>query len=135
MLAGGLGDDIIDGGRGNDHLSGGPGPDTLTGGIGSDIIAGDEGNDQVEANDKAIDILDCGAGNDSANLDALDGHPPSCEEDVPGGVPSGVSASSVPGWYEFTRETLSRRRGRRGNVAFHARKTDEARPRSVTIWL
>jgi Ca2+-binding RTX toxin-like protein len=135
VLTGGPLDDAIRGGRGNDRISGGPGPDVLLGGVGSDVIAGDEGDDLVEATDTTIDLIDCGDGSDSASLDSLDGRPPSCEEDVPGGTPGGVSASSVPGFYEFSGETLSMRRGRGGVIAFRTDKRGDNRSRRPLMWL
>ena len=62
-LLGGAGDDVIYGGAGNDIITGGAGADRLYGGAGSDTIY---------AVDNERDIIDCGAGNDRAVVDAVD---------------------------------------------------------------
>ena len=62
-LLGGAGDDVIFGGAGNDIITGGAGADHLNGGSGSDTIY---------AVDNERDIVDCGAGNDRAVVDAID---------------------------------------------------------------
>jgi hypothetical protein len=62
-LDGGPGADVVIGGTGNDNLVGGPGKDTLSGGTGSDTLA---------AVDGARDVIDCGAGKDTAIVDAVD---------------------------------------------------------------
>ncbi len=62
-LDGGPGADVVIGGTGNDNLVGGPGKDTVSGGVGSDTVA---------AVDGARDVIDCGAGKDTAIVDAVD---------------------------------------------------------------
>ncbi|HWH95046.1 MAG TPA: calcium-binding protein [Baekduia sp.] len=82
--------DTIDGGTGDDQLNGGNGNDTITGGAGKDTIMGDAtaggctvvgyfgsckspwGNDVVNAVDGEVDSVDCGPGQDTANVDAID---------------------------------------------------------------
>ena len=135
VLVGGLGDDDIKGGSGNDQMSGGPGPDVLIGGIGADVIAGDKGDDLVDGADGAFDIIDCGAGTDSASLDPIDGGAQGCEVDVPGGIPSGVSSSSVAGFYEFSRERVRPQRGRRRVVAFDTDIPGDNRRRKQRVWI
>jgi Ca2+-binding RTX toxin-like protein len=61
----------LDGGEGNDTMSGGDGNDTLTGGPGSDLIEGQVGNDQLMARDNENDLVRGGAGDDSAQTDAV----------------------------------------------------------------
>ena len=67
----------------------------LTGGPGSDVIYGDStsgncggngqsctlpfGNDTIDARDGAADQIDCGAGQDTAVVDALDTVAANCE--------------------------------------------------------
>jgi hypothetical protein len=82
----GLGDDIVDssgwpgavslgGGDGADVLTAGPGPDVLTGGAGPDRLSGGEGDDRLDGTDPlidAVDLLDCGAGLDSASWTSRD---------------------------------------------------------------
>lgn len=95
-----MGDDVARGGGGNDELTGGSGADQLfgeaatdtlyggegddrvEGGPGTDSLFGDyaqcsaygcsSGNDQLLARDGEADALNCGAGADSAQIDAID---------------------------------------------------------------
>lgn len=95
-----MGDDVIRGGGGNDDLTGGSGADQLFGEAGSDTLYGgadddrveggpgtdslfgdyaqcsaygcSSGNDQLLARDGEADALNCGAGADSAQVDAID---------------------------------------------------------------
>jgi hypothetical protein len=92
-------DDTVDGGIGNDTLTGGYGNDTITGGPGKDTIYADvssttcnyiqcrlpQGNDTIEARDGEADQIDCGVGNDTAYVDAVDTASTSCENVVKGG--------------------------------------------------
>jgi hypothetical protein len=78
--------DALDGGPGNDVLTGGLGNDTITGGPGQDTISGDAtastcglysckipfGNDTINARDGEPDQIDCGVGQDTAIVDAID---------------------------------------------------------------
>jgi hypothetical protein len=78
--------DTLDGGPGNDVLTGGLGNDTITGGPGQDTISGDAtgstcglysckipfGNDTINARDGELDQIDCGVGQDTAIVDAVD---------------------------------------------------------------
>jgi Ca2+-binding RTX toxin-like protein len=81
LLAGGLGRDRLHGGGGADRLLGGPGADLLqgeagadrlTGGPGRDVMRGGPGPDNLLARDRRRDGVDCGAGRDSARIDAKD---------------------------------------------------------------
>jgi Ca2+-binding RTX toxin-like protein len=93
--------DTLDGGAGNDVLIGGLGNDTITGGPGQDTINGDAtastcgiysckvpfGNDTIYARDGEVDTIDCGVGQDTAVVDAID-VVSSCETvDVGGATP------------------------------------------------
>jgi Ca2+-binding RTX toxin-like protein len=83
---GGRGDDTIDGGRGDDTLRGGAGDDRLRGGAGADWLtdhrgtdrlSGGAGNDRIDARDQRgsddrRDVVDCGAGDDTALVDSDD---------------------------------------------------------------
>ncbi|HEV8607253.1 MAG TPA: calcium-binding protein [Tepidisphaeraceae bacterium] len=60
------------GNGGNDTLFGGDGNDTLDGGGGADQLSGQGGNDRLLARDGVIDIVDGGAGSDSAQVDGND---------------------------------------------------------------
>ena len=62
----------LKGNGGNDSLFGGDGNDTLDGGSGADSLAGQAGNDRLLARDGVIDIVDGGAGTDSAQVDSND---------------------------------------------------------------
>jgi Ca2+-binding RTX toxin-like protein len=55
--------DTITAGNGRDLLEGGPGRDTIKAG---------GGNDRIEARDGFRDVIDCGPGNDTAEVDRLD---------------------------------------------------------------
>jgi hypothetical protein len=86
QLQGGDRADTIDGGAGADTLTGGFGNDTITGGPGRDRISADRhdgecgylwckypwGNDTVYARDGEADSIDCGIGQDTAYVDAMD---------------------------------------------------------------
>ena len=55
-----------------DLLVGGTARDTLRGGAGVDMLKGMSGNDLIKARDGISDqTIDCGAGNDKAELDLL----------------------------------------------------------------
>jgi hypothetical protein len=71
-IAGGPGRDTLSGAGGRDALSGGAGPDSLTGGAGADRLAGGAGRDLIRARNGGRDRVDCGAGRDTAILDARD---------------------------------------------------------------
>jgi len=60
------------GNGGNDSLFGGDGNDTLDGGGGADSLVGQAGNDRLQARDGVIDVVDGGAGSDSAQVDKTD---------------------------------------------------------------
>jgi Ca2+-binding RTX toxin-like protein len=51
---------------------GGAGSDTVRGGSGRDSIAGGAGNDRLDALDGHSDVVDGGAGTDSARVDRGD---------------------------------------------------------------
>ena len=53
-------------------VRGGHGNDVLVGGAGHDMIFGDDGDDQITSNDGVVDVVDGGAGNDSALVDHVD---------------------------------------------------------------
>jgi hypothetical protein len=87
VLLAGVGRQTLDGGAGDDQIEGGFGDDTLTGGPGRDTIAADftgsqcgwlqsctipHGNDTVNARDGEADSIDCGVGEDTAIVDAID---------------------------------------------------------------
>lgn len=90
-IRGGAGDDTITGNTepdalfgeaGNDTLYGGDGDDKVDGGPGTDSLYGDYsscsgfgcagGNDQIFARDGEADAVNCGAGADTAQVDAVD---------------------------------------------------------------
>jgi Tol biopolymer transport system component len=64
--------DELDGGDGNDVLRGGSWPDRLNGGPGRDVLNGGGGRDTIDARDGEADLVDCGAGIDTAYVDRLD---------------------------------------------------------------
>lgn len=87
-MTGGNGVERLDGGAGNDRLEGGFNHDTIVGGPGRDTIYGDRtaaqcggygqsctvpfGNDTIDARDGGPDQIDCGVGQDTALVDAVD---------------------------------------------------------------
>lgn len=102
-------DDRIDGGAGDDRLFGGFGNDVITGGPGKDTIYGDQtssycgyssckipfGNDTIDAADGEADQVDCGVGEDTAKVDAID-TVVNCEKvDRVGAAPSGPATAGT----------------------------------------
>jgi hypothetical protein len=80
-LDGGLGHDRVAGDAGNDRVIGGHDDDTVDGGPGTDALFGDRvqcvyfcpsGNDAMLARDGERDSVECGAGADTAQVDAVD---------------------------------------------------------------
>ncbi|HEV8290406.1 MAG TPA: calcium-binding protein [Tepidisphaeraceae bacterium] len=71
-IIGSSGANSLRGNGGNDSLFGGDGNDTLEGGGGADSLSGQAGNDRLLARDGVIDIVDGGAGTDSAQVDKTD---------------------------------------------------------------
>jgi Ca2+-binding RTX toxin-like protein len=71
-LSGEDGSDTMAGGVGNDLISGGGGPDAARGGPGSDRL-------NMRNNDRDR-VIDCGAGNDVAQVDKRDPRPTGCED-------------------------------------------------------
>ena len=69
-LSGGADDDCLRGGGGADRLSGGDDDDELRGGRGKDRINGGDGDDRIHAARGARDRINCGAGEDTAIVNA-----------------------------------------------------------------
>ena len=69
-LHGDAGDDCIRGGGGADRLFGGADADELRGGRGSDRISGGDGDDTIHVARGARDRVNCGAGDDTAIVNA-----------------------------------------------------------------
>lgn len=78
LLRGGDGLDEIYGGSGNDRLYGEGSSDTIYGGTGADILSGGPGvdeisggrqNDRINSADGVAEIVDCGLGEDTADVD------------------------------------------------------------------
>jgi Ca2+-binding RTX toxin-like protein len=77
-LEGGDGDDYLEGGFGNDVLDGGPGTDQFVGDrTETDVIA--IGSDQIRARDGNAELVNCGIGADTAQVDANDTVDATCE--------------------------------------------------------
>jgi hypothetical protein len=97
VLRGGAADDVLMGTDGTQELEGGPGADRLDGGPGADVLRGGDGNDELESRDGEVDDADCGAGDDSARIDA-DDRTTACEQvDAPTPTPTATpSATATP---------------------------------------
>jgi Ca2+-binding RTX toxin-like protein len=81
VVRGSGGKDSLGGSDGLDLLSGGAGPDGLLGGKKPDVMLGGPGDDYLNAKDQRRDqLIDCGAGSDTALIDRrLDPEPIGCE--------------------------------------------------------
>ncbi|MBJ7331729.1 MAG: beta-propeller fold lactonase family protein [Solirubrobacteraceae bacterium] len=66
------GNDELEGGRGEDTLDGGSGNDKLNGGFDPDVLRGGPGTDRIIAVGGGIDDVDCGPGQDRADVDRRD---------------------------------------------------------------
>src|SRR5688572_28128281 len=101
-LTGTGGDDTMDGGAGEDVVQGGGGNDEITGGDDPDFLYGGDGDDRfVASEDDAVDVHDCGPGEDVVTEpDARDQLFPTCETvhwtNLPPGEPYGNTMSVEP---------------------------------------
>ena len=66
------GNDTFIGNAGANTLLGVDGNDTLDGGAGNDVLSGGDGDDTIRARDGFADFVNCGPGNDTAEVDTLD---------------------------------------------------------------
>lgn len=69
------GDDVVTGSAGADDIATGGGSDTVTPGNGLDVVDLGAGDDHVRAVDQTADVLRCGAGADTADVDLPGGQP------------------------------------------------------------
>jgi Ca2+-binding RTX toxin-like protein len=69
----------IVGDAGTNQIRGGDGNDSIDGGAGNDFLNGNAGDDVINANDGFADRVDCGDGNDIANVDEFDAVNSNCE--------------------------------------------------------
>jgi len=83
-ISGSGGSDTLNGFAGDDLLVGGGENDDIFGGTGEDKLLSGAGDDFVEATDGERDYVDCGAGQDTASVDAQDYVSISCERVYPG---------------------------------------------------
>ena len=101
-LTGTDGDDVLDAGAGEDVVEAQGGKDEITGGDDADFLYGGDGDDRFLASeDDAVDVHDCGAGNDFvAEPDTRDQLLPTCEQaawrDLPPGEPYNNEISVQP---------------------------------------
>ncbi len=72
VLSGGSSADKLYGEYGNDTLYGGNGTDLMTGGVGIDQYYGGNDNDTLDARNGTQDLVNGGAGNDTAQVDSND---------------------------------------------------------------
>jgi hypothetical protein len=113
QIAGLGGNDCLGGGYGADTLDGGPGADDLDGGDQRDVIAGGDGDDDLQTADLQSDQVDCGPGNDTAQIDMFDS-PVGCEQVqrlVHNDALLGVRWRTVRGGVVIKRAFLRRLRG------------------------
>ncbi len=96
-LRGGAGADKLQGGQGEDLLEGGGGADVLRDTGGFDAFFGDAGDDQIFARDEFGETVNCGDGDDTAEMDESDA-PDGCETltGAPGAVYVIPVATSTP---------------------------------------
>ena len=88
----GAGIDRLVGSDFDDFVFGSDASETLVGGLGTDALYGQGGDDRLEARDATVDgTLDCGAGTDTAIVDADDPQVAHCES-----VDRPVAASTPP---------------------------------------
>jgi Ca2+-binding RTX toxin-like protein len=145
--------ETIDGGPGDDRVEGGYNHDVLTGGPGRDTIFGDSttdtcnflsckmpfGNDVIYARDGEVDTIDCGPGEDRADVDPID-VVANCEEVGKLGAPPGAAACTVKLTLTAERKTAKTLGARlissgtgsiaqAGTVKFRAKLTKKARKR------
>ena len=113
--------ETIDGGPGDDRVEGGYNHDVLTGGPGRDTIFGDSttdtcnflsckipfGNDVIYARDGEVDTIDCGPGEDRADVDPID-VVANCEEVGKLGPPPGAVDGTLNGPGSYTRKALKK---------------------------
>ncbi len=117
-VVGGSGDDRITGtsaantfigGAGNDTLDGRDGNDVLEGGSGTDSLDAGNGDDTLRSRDATPDTVNCGAGADSIDVDAVDTVAADCERPAtgpggPGAVPGAATLDRVPASVRLTRK-------------------------------
>ena len=103
----GRGNDVLVGNGRANRLFGGAGNDTLRGMGGSDVLTGGAGDDRIDARESggpmslaaqagAVDQVVCGAGNDTAFVDAADAVDPDCENVIGAAPPTPAPPTSGP---------------------------------------
>ncbi len=79
-ISGKGGEDRVYGNSGADNVSGGADPDDVFGGKGADDLFGNGGDDYMNsADNRGGDVVDCGPGEDSAVIDAVEFEGPPTE--------------------------------------------------------
>jgi Ca2+-binding RTX toxin-like protein len=149
-LRGGTQDDTLRGGDGDDTLIGADGGDVLDGGPGLDGFVGDLdtfanytgiGNDTIFARDGVAEPINCGPGNDIAEVDATDTFAPDirqgCEDTRrPPTTPTTVSPSPAPAGHAPPSLSLKVPKAKLGRTLQKGLKvkvqSDEAGPVTVT---
>jgi Ca2+-binding RTX toxin-like protein len=103
-MTGSSGPNSFIGGPGNDILQGQDGNDALEGGAGADMLEGGNGDDAVRSRDAVADTVNCGAGTDSIDADAVDTVAADCER--PAAAPAAIPATldRVPKSVRLTRK-------------------------------
>ena len=112
-LHGEAGDDTLNGRAGEDRLYGGAGTDLLVGGEENDLFDGGLGDDDIRARDGVPEVVACGDGADSAQVDVTDVANPDCEtvdRGMPGTEPPPESTAPVVSVSASRRQRVSRTR-------------------------
>ena len=94
-VIGGAGADTLAGNAAANEIRGGDGADQIDGLAGADALFGEGDDDTVRSQDGAVDSVDCGAGTDTAIVDAGDART-GCELPAPPGGGSGQSGDTQP---------------------------------------
>jgi Ca2+-binding RTX toxin-like protein len=103
-MTGSSGPNSFIGGPGNDILEGQDGNDALEGGAGADRLEGGNGDDALRSRDAVADTVNCGAGMDSMDVDAVDTVAADCERPATGPAAVPATLDRVPKSVRLTRK-------------------------------
>jgi hypothetical protein len=112
-VIGGSGNDTLTGTAAANTLIGGPGDDALDGRDGDDVLEGGDGTDKLDAGsgddillsrDSVTDAVNCGAGADTVDVDAIDTLAGDCELPAPPALTPAAILDRVPTTVRLTRK-------------------------------